>query len=203
MIHLFGPLSLEIAPSFGFKASVGPGVIENAKVEAGFKPFAEDKDFEITASALFSVPTFVGVNAGLRIGAGLDVFIGSAMAGVKFTGGIGLEGKNSIAVVLHYKNGVFDARLDAAIDQEIVATLDIVGYARVKGLGAELWSHEWKLYSTKWPTGWKLYIFVPVEYHSNKPFQLPDASKMKIEFPSLSISEVKKKVSDQLDRASA
>ena len=61
-----------------------------------------------------------------------------------------------------------------------------------------VWSHNWELYKNEWPTGWKLYVFLPIEYHSDKPFQLPDASKVKVEFPQLSIDDVKQKVTSKL-----
>jgi hypothetical protein len=198
-IPVWGPLVLEVGPHLGFRASVGPGMILNPKVQAGFNPFEQDSDFEFTAAATFNVPTFVGFDAGMRIGLGVDVGVGAATGGLDFTGSVGLNGDpNSIAFTMHYAKGVYDAKLDATINQEIIATLDISGYVRATALGAEIYEHHWKLLNEEWRTGWKLFIFLPLEYHSDRPFMLPDADQIKVEFPSLSLDDLAGNVKSKL-----
>ncbi len=199
-IPVFGPLALQIKPSLTYEAGIGPGSIDNAKVGAGFKPFAADMDFELWASATLSIPAYAELAAGIGIGIALSAGVASVSGGVEIIGAVRVEGGISVPFDLHYKAGIFLINAPVRIEGAMVFIVKIKGYLLAEVLGVDIWNPKWDLFDRRFDPGLSFLLVIPMSYASNKPFTLPSFSDFRLEQPKLSPAALRGAVEDSLGR---
>ena len=196
-IPVLGPVALQIKPSIGFGAGIGPATLDNTRIAAGFKPFAAEADFELDASTQLSIPAYAQLSVGIGLGLALTAGVGSIGGGVDVIGSLRLDGGVFIPFHLHYKAGVFTANADVSILGQVSVLVSIKGYLLAEAAGIELWNPTWDLWDKKFDTGLGFKLIVPITYASDKPFELPSFSQMTIE-PQVSLDSVKQALLDAL-----
>lgn len=184
-IPLFGPVALQVTPGLSYRAGAGPATINNAKVSAGFKPFAADTEFELSASATLSVPALARIVAKIGLGIAVDVGVGSIGGGFYIIGAAELSGGVNTEFLLHYKAGVFEASAIATISQSLILIVAIDGYFLAEVMGYELWHPVWHLYKQVFDTGLGFTLLIPFRYASNKPFSMPSLSEISLQRPQV------------------
>lgn len=194
-IPVFGPVAVQINPSVGFGAGIGPGTIDGAKVGAGFKPFASDADFALSASAQLSIPAYAQLSVGIGLGVALTAGVGSIGGGVKVTGTLRLDGGVFFPFELHYRNGVFTARAEVIVKGDVNVLVGVQGYLLAEVAGFELWHPTWDLWDKKFDTGLGFKLIIPFDYASDKAFELPSRDQMTIE-PDVSLDSIKRALMD-------
>lgn len=197
-IPVFGPLALQIKPSLTYEAGIGPATLDNSKVGAGFKPFAEEMDFEVWASATLSIPAYAELAAGIGIGIALSAGVASISGGVDIIGAVRIEGGVFIPFELHYKAGVFSAEAPVRIEGALVLFVRIKGYLLAEVFGVDIWNPKWDLYERKFDPGIGFLLIIPLSYASNKPFSLPGYKDFRLERPKLSPDDLKGAVRSSL-----
>ena len=190
-IPVFGPIAVQINPSVGFGAGIGPGTIDRAKVGAGLKPFASDADFELSASAQLSIPAYAQLSVGIGLGVALTAGVGSIGGGVKVTGTLRLDGGVFVPFELHYKNGVFTAHAEVIVKGDVSVLVGVQGYLLAEVAGFELWHPIWNLWDKKFDTGLGFKLIIPFDYASDKAFELPSRNQMTIE-PDISLDSIQR-----------
>ncbi len=189
--NIFGPVILQIRPSIGYAAGVGPGTINKAKVGAGFKPFAAETDFELWASATLKVPAYAEITAAIGLGVGLGLGGAASVAGgIEIAGTLRFGTEFSAAFDIHYKDGVFTAKALIEVGGGLKILVDINGYVHAEALGFDLYDHKWNLKHFEFDTGLSFLLGLPLEYASNKPFVLPSRDQMTLKGPDFSIDQM-------------
>ena len=199
-VNIWGPVVLRINPSIGYDVGVGPGLVNGLKVQAGFKPFAEESDFEVQAQGALFIGGWALLTGGLEVGLGL----GAGKLG-SITGNLGLEveagvkGQVNAPFAFHYKAGRFTASTDITIGGSFVLITTVYGSVVVEAVGFEVWSRRWDIGKTDWDLGLSMKIIVPISYASDTGFVFPSWSACTVEKPKFDFDALEAGLTKKLE----
>jgi hypothetical protein len=176
-----GVVDLELGAEIGWAAGIGPITIHDAKVGVGFKPFAEEADFRLEASATLLIPAFATIRAALKIGLGVGIpYIVGAFAGIRLNGAVTIRGGLSDHFDLVYAQGRFTASNTIKVEGALELSGRLSGYVHVGAIAdlIDIYTHTWTLATWVWKPGFGFLLLIPFTYASDKPFQLPSTNEM-------------------------
>jgi hypothetical protein len=198
--NIWGPVVLRINPSIGYDVGVGPGLLNNLKVQAGFKPFAEENDFEVQATGALYIAGWALLTGGLEVGLGLGAGrLGSITGNLGLDVEAGVKGKVDAPFAFHYKAGRFSAKTDITIAGGFVLITSVYGKILVEAVGFEVWSKRWDLGKTDWDLGLSMKIIIPISYASDTGFVFPSWSDCTVEKPKFDFDALEASLTKKLD----
>jgi hypothetical protein len=194
-----GPIGLviKIDGSLGARYGIGPGTLENAKIEAAFNPLEDDPDPVLDMGATLVIPAYAGIYGKVRGSIAIDVAIASVSGGLTVTASADLEGGLKAAVKIHYEKSRFTLDAFAAIEAALVLGLkldaDVMAEAGIGPFSVST-KKVWNLASFRFPTGLKFGMKAPFHYASNEPFKVPSMDQIEWITPQLSVGEMLEKI---------
>ena len=180
-IGTFGVVA-HIGARLGVSYYVGPGVLKDVKLEAGFDPLEETKNLAVHGHAVLVIPAHAGVYLLLEGGLGLSAVIASVHGGLTVKGELGLDAVLKSVFDLDYRDGRFSFDAKPEIRAGINARLALgafvdaqVGIGPLKAGTRKDW--ELKAYAWSGPT---FGVVFPLHYASNEPFHAPSFDQIQI-----------------------
>jgi hypothetical protein len=181
-------LNVVISGSLGYHYKIGPGQLENVKIEAAFSPLEDDPDIDITAGAKLSIPAEAGLSARIKAGLSIDAFVASVSGNIIVTGSATLRGGASAEAKVHYTKQRFSFDAAAAIEAGLILGLSLDASVEAKaGFGWLSVSTEkvWNLASYQYDTGLKAGMKAKFHYASDEPFKAPSLNDIEWITPNL------------------
>lgn len=185
-IGTFGVVA-HIGARLGVSYYVGPGVLRDVKLEAGFDPLEETKNLAVHGHALLVIPAHAGVYILLEGGLGLSAVVASATGGLTVQGDLGLDALLRSQFDLDYREGRFALDAKPEIRAGINARLALGAYVDAHvGIGPLQAGarKDWVLKAYVW-SGPTFGVVFPLHYASNEPFHAPSFDQIQIERPQI------------------
>jgi hypothetical protein len=183
-IGIFATIKGGLDASAGF----GPGKLRALSLAVTYSPENEAAT-QVHGKAEVYVPAHAGLTLFVNGGIGAGIPVVSAEAGVKISGGLGLEGAAQANVdvdwtpakglVIDAKGSIFvEPKFRFAIDAYVEVTADLW----VKTI--DLYSKKWNLAAFEYGSGLRFGVLFPVHYEEGKPFEL-SLDNMEFVYPSI------------------
>jgi hypothetical protein len=141
-------LVLRIIPALSADYSVGPGMLTNISMGAGFEinPLSDDLNFAFDAGARIVIPVSGGVSLGVEAELALAAVVASISAGAGLKARLGLTGNLASAFAIHYEKTYWNAKADTSL--LLKPEIKINGYVYIRA------EADFKIYSTKAEKRW-------------------------------------------------
>jgi hypothetical protein len=176
-------LTAQIRLRVGVDYFVGPGELRNLRARAAFDLFADQPNFEFHGGGQIYIPFYAGFYVGLDGAIALDAAVASLSSGIGVTADAGLRGQVQVDAAIDYAAEVLAARLrfEASANPEV--RLGIDAFVRATVLGADVFEKRWKLANFRWGSDLRFGLAFPVEYASNRPFEIPGFDNIEWIYP--------------------
>lgn len=194
-----GPIGIKarIEGALGVHYGVGPGEIQNLKIEATINPLDENPDFDAQLVGRLYIPASAGIDGSVSGKIVLDIGIASVSGGLTVMASVNLNGKVQADVKIHYSKSRFDVKALAEISAALVLGLALKASVEAEaGIGPFSVSteKEWTLASYQYNTGLQFGMKAPLYYASDQPFKPPSLDDIEIIKPNIDPSDMLKKI---------
>jgi hypothetical protein len=185
-----GAVGVNIRIEGGLSAgyAIGPGELQNTKIEGSVNPFEETPDLDLMLSSHLSVPADAHVTGNVSASVELSIGIASADAGLNVKATAALTGGFFADPKVHYQKSRITVDIPFKASLELILTLALDAFVRAQaGFGPfkVATRKDWQLASFKYNPGLRLGIEVPLHYASDEPFQFPSTDQIKFTTPTI------------------
>jgi Domain of unknown function (DUF4157) len=176
-------LTAQIRLRVGVDYFVGPGELRNLRASAALDLFADQPNFEFHGGGQIYIPFYAGFYVGIDGAIALDAAVASLSTGLGVTADAGLRGQVQVDAAIDYAAEVLAARLrfEASANPEVRLAID--AFVRATVLGADVYEQRWNLANFRWGSDLRFGLAFPVEYASNRPFELPGFENIEWIYP--------------------
>ncbi len=182
-------LVFRIIPTLSADYSVGPGMLTNISMAAGFEinPLSEDLNFAFDAGAKIFIPVAGGVSLGVEAELALAALVVSISAGAGLKARLGLSGALTSAFAIHYEQAFWNAKADTSL--LLKPEIKINGYLYVRAeadfkVYAAKAEKRWDILSKSWGSDLEFGLKkATVGYDSRTGFVFPTADKIEWAYP--------------------
>ena len=143
-------LVLRIIPTLAADYSVGPGMLTNIALGAGFEidPLSDDLNFAFDGGAKIVIPVNGGISLGVEAELALSAVVASISAGAGLKARLALSGSLASAFAIHYEKSFWNAKADTSL--LLKPDIMVNGYIYVRA------EADFKIYSTKAEKRWDI-----------------------------------------------
>ncbi len=177
------------------EASIGPGELTDLSLSITYNPQREE-DTLVHGKASLQIPAKAGLSLYVKGGIGAGIPIVSAEAGLKVTGGLGIEGTATAAVEVDWtpaKGLVLDANANIYAEPKFKFGIDAYALVEVELPwpfdDRTLYDETWNLANFEYGSGLRFGLLFPFHYEEGKT---PDIALDDIEFqaPKIGVKDV-------------
>jgi hypothetical protein len=187
-----GPIGIKARIEGALKAGyqIGPGELQNARLEAIGNPLEENPNLEVNLSARLYIGARAYISGSISGGISLDVGLASATGGLILTASATLTGFVASNTSILYKQSRFEVNADFEALLALAIGLALSAFVMAEaGIGPfkVKTRKDWELASRTFDTGLKLGLKMkkPLHYASDSGFSLPSMNDIEIIKPDL------------------